>query len=110
MRGGGGSHVFHHVEGLDKVVGGDDETEDAAENHEGVCGGELEGTGGGWRHVGEKATEDAEAENGREEKQTHGSGVKEPTVCSGIQQAPLESIGRHWSLLESMMVQGGYRM
>ena len=64
MRRGEEKDVIHHMEGLDEVVGGDDEAEDAADGHEGVGGGELEGMGVGEGYVGEIAAEDAEAENG----------------------------------------------
>lgn len=47
MREGEEKNALHHVEGLDEVVSGDDEAEDSADGHEGVCGGELEGMGVG---------------------------------------------------------------
>ena len=47
MRGEGEKDALHHVKGLDEVVGGDDKAEDAADGHEGVGGGELEGMGVG---------------------------------------------------------------
>lgn len=47
MRGEEEKDALHHVKGLDEVVGSDDEAEDAADGHEGVGGGELEGMGVG---------------------------------------------------------------